>query len=683
MGIVAWTPSGPVVTSPGGGGPWSVSDLSFDPATQAELNADDATDAHLAGNQTFTGNVTFSGQVKLVNGIPWADLRGFSGADPTGAASSQTALNAAESALSAVGGGVLYFGPGTWAFSDASWSPKSGVTYRGAGPTATTVVQLAASAAAVIFTGNSNWIIEEMSIQVQSPAQGVAVACYDSRNFVIRSVNFLQQSSFSINLNDCRDGRIVGCNFAGRADSNGPGTAIQFTRCRNIYIGANRFRNFAAGIIGAGGGASSYEEDVSANIEVAGNDFDGRWINQPALTSGSGGTVTYSATVLTDSGASFSALTANSTIRSMPVRATGTATTLTRLKVTDSGANFTSSGVRKGDMIVTGTVYGLVAAVESSTVLTVEEWLIKATNVNTDTPAAAAYTIYRLLFGSMTSFTGTTVTVARWMDLDGNAVTPASGTRYEVCYGPTSHPMYFEAGCRYVKAIGNTCRRGWGDQIRFLGNYCQAIGNLVEDGFDVGIESEGGSHCIISDNIVRGQGVWGILTGNDTVVTGNHISDTPWLNPNNGVPIAVGGSRADVSHNKIIAGRSVLCRFGILAYSAGAALADNTLRDNTFKGMLTVSGNAPAMVGFNSVSGGTIAHTHLDGNTNPDGVALWAEMAGSSGVTDVVAPSGTGTLRPAAGVAAAFGQTTYYNTTTGKPNFTTGSAWVLADGTAA
>jgi hypothetical protein len=573
--------------------------------------ATDSLVVHLAGSETITGDKTYTGKVMFANGVPFASVRGFAGADPTGATSSQTAYNSAKTALAAYGGGILWWGPGIWALDNAAWTPSPNIIEVGVGD-ATIIRPVASATTRLLYAFNDNWEIRDLTIDCRAVVVPNEVIV--STNFKIRNVKFYMGGSYGLLVTISTHGKVIDCEFWGKANSNDSGVASQIgLGCRNIKYYRPKFRNCAAGVSGAGGGATNFDTQVSDDVVVDGADYDGMWFSRPARITGSGGTVSYTATVLTDTGAAFSGIAANTTLRIMPVRATGTATSVNNTQVTHSAATFQTSLVTRGDRVVFGTVYGLVLNVESQTVLGVEEWLNVADNTPAAEPAAGTYTIYRTLLATVLSNTGTTVTVARIQDLTGLVVLPAAGTRYEVLYDPTSHPFTFEAGFLNGKVLNSTVKRGWGDQIRTLGKFWVIANNYVEDGFDVGIEAESGGNSLIVDNIIRGQGVWGIMANDDSTIVNNIVMDTPYLNPATGAPIVALGSRVHVVDNHILRGRiaASMYQWGVLVDGV-AAIADNILGPNTITG-------APSQGLYAFLpSGGNISRTSLSIPTNVD-----------------------------------------------------------------
>jgi hypothetical protein len=137
-------------------------------------------------------------------------------------------------------------------------------------------------------------------------------------------------------------------------------------------------------------------------------------------------------------------------------------------KITDPSANFTSSGVKIGDLVRAGSAFSVVSAIVSSTELAVEEWWSDTTRYPTSAPSAAtAYTVYNAYYGKVASSTGTTITVARWYDITGATVTPSNGTRYEAL---AVLPNYQgirggSAGSRDWIVTGNAVRRTMADSI--------------------------------------------------------------------------------------------------------------------------------------------------------------------------------------------------------------------------
>jgi hypothetical protein len=404
---------------------------------------------------------------------------------------------------------------------------------------------------------------------------------------------------------------VVGCDFDG--DGSGLGGGIQQLRgTSGISVQDSRFRYLNRGV---------YLPDTNGkalDVRVSGCFFDGAWMYLKSTASGSGGTVTYTSTVLTDTAAAFPALTAGSTLRAMAVKVSGTLTTAATNILTDSAANFTTASVRKGDIVRTSTLWGVVDEVVSSTTLKVEDWLDNTTWDGVPAPAnATAYTVYGTVVGYVLSNTATTVTVSSFRDWAGNAVTPAAGTRYEVAPKGEYQGVYAYRADR-IRLADNTFRRSWADQISVqLCTNAIVEGNVVYDGQDVGITiGQPGvgvtPGVVVQGNRVSHQGTGGIWLGHvvDGVVSGNVIEDANWniASTYGGITAEETCTRVDISHNTIIRTGSVNANDAILLRGTCTSIA---LVRNHYSGFpaqdITISGT-----GVTATSGDFATGTRLN-----------------------------------------------------------------------
>jgi hypothetical protein len=337
------------------------------------------------------------------------------------------------------------------------------------------------------------------------------------------------------------------CLFDGLGTGDFTGISV-LSGGRNLTIRRCTFRYLLNGVLVDSGVAATIDEDAVDLLTVEDSYFEGGWYTLPVLGSfaNSGGTVTYSATVLTDTAAAFSGLnitagTAQQNIRAMPVLRTGTLTaTATSAALTDSGASFLAAGAREGQILRSGSKFAIVSGVQSATVLRTEGWSDDTTRVPTDPPASgAAYTLYEVYIGEVTSFTATTITTPYFHDLDGNAVTPAAGTRYEVMRNRGNYSgISTEAAGRRSRIRRNTVLRSWSDSISVYGTRADIHDNYILRGQDVGI-TYNGSHASITRNRLEHLGAWGIYLGHvgpssasgDNDVAHNVITGAiPWEN---------------------------------------------------------------------------------------------------------------------------------------------------------
>lgn len=302
--------------------------------------------------------------------------------------------------------------------------------------------------------------------------------------------------------------------------------------------------------IDTGSGATEHEM-LTERVWVERPNGDMFWWLLPtfASQSGSGATVSYSATVLTDTTKNFTTagVTTSHYIRIMPVRATGSVATARPSSLDVSGGSFLSAGIIRGDIIRTddGLKWAIVSGVDTNNIIRHEGWLDSTTMLPAVMPAAAtACTVYGVVIGVPTAVGTTTLTVARWHDLDGTVwdgsahALPAAQTRYEVMRDHPGYQFNSEASARRIQITDPVLRRGWADQLSIYGSEATVRGGLIEDGWDMGITLNGGSswgntegHSLIDGVRINHQGTSGIYcTANDTIISHPIITDSTWTN---------------------------------------------------------------------------------------------------------------------------------------------------------
>ena len=417
---------------------------------------------------------------------------------------------------------------------------------------------------------------------------------------------------------------IEDCLFTNPGGATGDGIYTS-GECRDIKILRNTFWYVHNAILMTGNAPQ-----ITDTVEIEGNYFDlGWWLLTP-LASGSGASVSYTATVLTDSSKDFTVLLPSTTsftyyVRVMKTRRTGSGTGVTYPYATnslvDTGANFVTSGVLKGEIVRVGTgpgaKFGVVSAVESETVLYVEQWLSDADRTPTQYPnAGTAYTVYAVYMGAVLSRTTTTVTVADFYDLTGLRVTPTATTYYEL----TSHSGYCfnaESGVRNIRVVNNTFRRGWSDQCSIFGDRFQVIANFIEYGQDMGITVQpptaSTGYSTIVGNRIHHQGTGGIfLGGSYTMVSGNIITESTWTTTD---PTVIAGIicyqvRNSIMNNIIDGNLNPQSRMGICVTSNDSAFpaTDNMICNNELRG------HTFADIRLAPTGSGTMSGTHLDFN---------------------------------------------------------------------
>jgi hypothetical protein len=447
-------------------------------------------------------------------------------------------------------GGTIQFPPGTTVVNAAQLNFRSSNLHiRGAGMY-DTVVQCTSGSLSSLWVYGSSFVstVELSDMTLDGTGVSVsAVATLGNRldRLRIRRVRFVNWPAVIIQSGYAAETIVEDCEADGAG--LGLGTFFLSTNRQNesIILRRNRLRWLNTGIT-IGSGNPTAAQYHSAYIDISDNYIDLGWWLLKTVSSGSGGTVTYTASTVTDTAASFGTIAAGTTIRVLTPLQTGTLTTI-GTQVTDASANFIGSNVWRGHIVRSGTAFAVVSLVESATQLHVEEWLSQATYQPVTPPSAASYTIYGVTLGARVSNTSTSITIAHggggnggnWYDLRGNEVTPAAGTLYEVLPAHPVYPVFCNIPVEKVKIHGNTIRRGWGDGIEFFGSRGIITGNIVEDGQDEGIVCQGlsvanpGVKNIVANNICRHNGTSGldVIYQSDCEIGPNQLEDNTWGDP--------------------------------------------------------------------------------------------------------------------------------------------------------
>jgi hypothetical protein len=470
-------------------------------------------------------------------------------------------------------GNTIQFPPGTTVVNSAQLTfPSSNLHIRGSGMYDTTV-KCTSSGLSSLWVHGSGFVSRVELSDMTLDGTGVsisAVAAFGNHldRLRVRRCRFINWPSVIIQPGYAAEVIVEDCEADGAG--SGLGTFFLATNRENesIIIRRNRLRWLNTGIT-IGSGNPTTTQYHSAYIDISDNYIDLGWWLLKAASSNSGGTVTYTSTTVTDSSAPFGAtnsITAGTTIRALTSLQAGTLTTA-GTQVTDSSGNFVTSNVWRGHILRSGTSFAVVSQVETTHQLHVEEWLDQTTYQPVTPPTSASYTIYGVALGAVVSNTSTAVTVAHgaggngggWYDLQGNSVTPASGTLYEVLPAHPVYPIFCNVPTEKVKIHGNTVRRGWGDGIEFFGSRGIITGNIVEDGQDMGIVAEGysatypGVRNIIANNICRHNGTCGLnlIYQADCEVGPNQLEDNTWGDPSS---VNIGQMQVNSCVNTTVAG---------------------------------------------------------------------------------------------------------------------------------
>ncbi len=415
------------------------------------------------------------------------------------------------------------------------------------------------------------------------------------------------------------------------------------------------------------------------DVEIDHCYFDGSWWLIPAGTaaqvgtpSGSGGTVTYSSTAITDTSASFAGMTQpdayNNNVRAMPVRHTGTITTSQQLALVDAAANFnaalTYGYATRGDIVRTSSAWAMVEGVEASgTTLRVSQWRSLTSWQVVAAPAVStAYTLYGVILANVMSYTGTAITVDKWHDWYGDIVTPPAGTLYEVMGPRPNYATNFNPGTWNLRVTNSEFFANWSDQLSCYGQEVQVSGNYIHDGQDGGITLYGGDRHVVFGNRIRHQGsTCMFFFGSDSSIAGNAFQGAGWVTPDIG-EVSASSQNTSWTGNSFI---SDLAISGITSQYYGLRLSDDPY--NCYGNYVSAD---------NIFSGHTVADIWLDGTTGTFGPneihAQSGVVIGYNGSTPGQQISYSGTGPP--GLPAAVGSTyTQTDATLGGPAWTYGA----------
>ena len=518
------------------------------------------------------------------------------------------AILAAHAAAAAAGGGTVWFSAIYPTLTGVQNLTGDNVTWRGIGKFASGLRMTTPASAALVTNSLTAppryFAIEDMMLNAQATsntngAELKLIGCEAPR---VSRVWFYRAGFAGLVLQNCTGYTVEGCLFQDLGTPQSEALNLSH-QASNGTIRENRFHYVVSGVTANGGTLAQPIEKV----RILNNYMDLGWYTTPAIASGSGGTVTYSATVLTDSGASFSGLLTNGTqmVRIMPVLATNSGGTVTydQTTVTDSSAPFSTTTMLRGHLVRTASGrFGVISIVDSTTVLHVEEWLDNVTRDFVNPPANGdAYTVYGVDILTIGAFTSTTITVKSspsgviW-DRNGNNVTPASGTLYEVLPVVGNYPIYWSGFCRDSLAQDIVLKRSFGDMIEYGGTAngstrIDSINNWCIDGYDTGIYLQGpGFHKAIHNTVIHCGGV-GIGVGSpsgfgDNIVALNVMQDSP-CNGQTGNQVAANlyigqGSRNKIIGNSMAKVSSVTALYGIqVDCSSGVTIDSNTYIGNT------------------------------------------------------------------------------------------------------
>lgn len=568
------------------------------------------------------------------------------GAVGDGVADDTTALITPQTAVHSAGGGLIWTPRGSYKVTGSGpLLRSSNAVFRGEGMWASKLLATTSITGLILSSSSllrQNVVFEDMAFDATNTVQAIALNGAFVQGVTFRRCRFIIPSSIGFTLSgglghirfeDCLFySTVPGC---GRAVLvQGGGTEPVFRRCRFLWL--------LDGITVDTGGATSIDEDPIDLITIDDCYFDLGWQYLPYRAANSGGTVTYSATVLTDSAAAFASLglSLNDNVRAMAVLESGTFTSIpTSSTILDTTATFVTNSVLPGHIIRSGTKFAVVMGVQSETELHVEEWWDDTTREPVSPPAnGASYTVYSVAIGRISSSTGTTITVPRFHDLDGATVTPSAGTRYEVMNARPNYPIHIERGARRTLVSRSILRRGWSDQISIFAGRATLTDNRISDGQDMGITLQNTSgdpgHDIVIANRVERQGAGCIWSNNDDgTYQANELFG--WQTQNHVETVGLGGLHlVNAKRNRVIA--NVIDGIGLPHAYYGVLVKDDS-DDNLLQANLVQ----------NTASGGI--NTYATGANVPTGnkyldndAALNHDGGGNIAVGQFIRHTGTG-----------------------------------------
>lgn len=439
-------------------------------------------------------------------------------------------------------GKIIYLPPGTYSIDGGPLYysvPK--VHIRGAGRDATVLKMTGAYYLIQSYAGAGHLTLEDLTLDASGA--GFDAIHIDGSGAaaggVIRNVRIINaRAGNAIYLSGAKGWTLENVEVEGDGSATSGSCLSIVGGSSDIRVQGGRCRWSYNGIFG----------DYASNVEISGVTMDGGWWFWPTYVSRSGAGVTYTSTTMVDtSHPTWTAAAASDTIRALPARSSGTASAIGASTLTGNG-NFVSDGVEPGDLVRIGSSEGVVSKVNSTTLLTVEEWLATASLAKL-VPAAGAYTVHQVVVGRITGApgAGNTVTVESWRIMNSGATWSAltAGTLYEIA---KPHPNYQGLKCMNTctgwNIHNNTFLRSWSDQLSYQGSRGILADNFIRDGQDTGITTGDEGAAAATYNSVRGnvivhQGAaGGAECGTDNEWSDNYILDPGWVLSNSGTGIS-------------------------------------------------------------------------------------------------------------------------------------------------
>jgi hypothetical protein len=503
-------------------------------------------------------------------------------------------------------GSTLYLPSGTYLIGSTGLRVDSGdISVLGDGPYSSVLVS-AFTQGPILTVSAARVKLSRLGFDAGGLAVTSGLALQDAHSVEVDTCRIFRPGAIGIYLRRAAGIKIQDTIL--ESPGNALGTGVLIEASSQIQIRSCTFRYLGNGVI-----AHVKHDDPAPprDVGIYNSHFEmGWWLTVPRYT-GAGPSVFYMPNSVFDSTSVFTALRTNATVRSLRTVASGNGSFVENT-MTDGQGRFLSSGVRRGDLVESGTVLGVVADVKGETGLAVDQWIRDADRLPAVAQPSGYYTVYRCLIGKVLSSENHLIRVDTWRDWTGRVQTPAAGTRYEAAATPSNYPIHAEPGTRNFDIEHNTLVAGYSDQISMWGEAATVRGNTIRDGEDMGITLNGAGHEV-ADNLIDHQGAGGIFVGcTRSHVLRNSVSDTPWVNATRsdilgGIIVFNGAQNNTISDNTVTSRPEMqLRRFGLLISQRDKPVIGNTIENNR------VSGHSLADILLSGVSDS--ANT-LQGNT--------------------------------------------------------------------
>jgi len=425
------------------------------------------------------------------------------------------------------------------------------------------------------------------------------------------------------------------CDFDGKGAIQGQAISVQ-SGAREVFIKNVRGRYLKLGIV-----AGATTSKKVRYLSVSDSHFDGGWWTSIQKKSGSGAGVTYTATTITDTGATFTdgTIAAGDIIRVMtPLRAaTITGGDGYALTMQDSGADFVTLGVLRGDIIRTADRMTVVRSVISATELLIEDWQSETDRSYTGLPSTGtSYTIYhvdRAAISAINSATQVTTYGNGFRTYNSAGVTPAAGTRYEILTVGSYQCIAALNAVERTDYSNVTVRKSASDAIVVQNGDATVTRCYAEDGRDNGLimgssSAPRGGKLIHAFNRAFHCGTGGHSIGWDSadcMIIGNIAEDC--------VSFSTGGDLASNQGSFLIG----LTTGGIVANNIAIAGAGTRAGAPSYR--LGPVSDGPYLTGNRG-------HGHTTGIVIPSGAANVRLAPGQAALVESVSDSGTGSIIP-------------------------------------